>query len=131
MKKIFLILSISTVLLFSSCVHIKDTYVIVTVLDNAGNSIGSGTTVYMFSEVPESGFNATFGVEKTMITTEDGTAEFLLPPAFFVDDSYDQITKVFSLIQVNSEPFVDDSVLCSASANINYGETKNVTLSLK
>ena len=131
MKKIFPILTISIMLIISSCFHIKDTYVIVTVLDNTGNNIGSGTTIHMFSEVPESGFNSTFGSEKSMITTEDGTAEFLLPPSFFVNDAYDQITKVFSIIQISNDPFVDDSVLCSASANINYGETKHITLSLK
>ena len=129
MKKAFTILAVSMVLIFSGCIHIKDTYVIVTVLDNTGNSIGSGTTVYMFSKVPDE-FNPTFGAEKTMITTEDGTAEFLLPPSFFVDDGYDQITKIFSLIQLNDFPD-EDSVLCNASANINYGETKQITLSLQ
>ena len=129
MKKVFAILSISMILFLSSC-HIKDTYVIVTVLDENGQNIGSGTTVYMFSEVPDD-FNPTFGAEKTMITTQDGTAEFLLPPSFFIDDGYDQITKIFSLIQINSDPFEQDSVLCNASINIEYGKTENVTLSLK
>lgn len=131
MKKILFSLFIASIILLSGCVKIKDTYVIVTVLNNNGNNVGSGTIVHMFEESPESSFGDNPMFAKASMTTDsDGKAEFLLPPGNFVDDGYDIITRFFTIFEISDDPLVDDKVIGTVSLNIEYGETKEITIVL-
>ncbi|MBN2891581.1 MAG: hypothetical protein JXL97_06930 [Bacteroidales bacterium] len=132
MKKILLVISISIiVILLNSCNKIKDTYVIVIVIDNNDHNVGAGTIVHMFENSPDEnlGSNPMFS-ETSMTTNASGQAEFLLTPGQFVDDGYDVISRFFTIFEVNDDPFIEDKVIGTASINIEYGKTQNLTIKI-
>ncbi len=132
MKKFGVLILISSLLIFSSCIHIKNSYVIVTVVDSDGNNAGEGIIVYMMQESPNESFGeAPIFAELSMATDMNGQAEFLLKPSFFVEDGYNYITKWFTIFE-KTEGFIQkDSAIATTSVTIQYGETKEITLKLE
>lgn len=132
MKKIIFLIAITTIIiLFDSCNKIKDTYVIVTVIDNNDHNVGAGTIVHMFINSPDQnlGSDPMFS-EASMTTNSSGQAEFLLTPGQFVDSGYDVISRFFTIFEENDDPFIDDKVIGTASINIEYGKTQNLTIKI-
>ena len=132
MKKFGILILINSLLIFSSCIHIKNSYVIVTVVDSNGNNAGEGIIVYMMPESPNEAFgeSPTFA-ELSMATDMNGQAEFLLKPSFFIDDGYTYITKWFTIFEKTESFIQKDSAVATTSVTIHYGDTEKITLKLK
>ncbi|MBN2890378.1 MAG: hypothetical protein JXL97_00795 [Bacteroidales bacterium] len=128
MKKTLFFFFVATILVFSSCIKIKNSYALITVIDTAGNNVGAGYTICMFD-------NDNFADDQmfskiTMITNQDGQAEFLLKPGEFVDDTYNIITRTFKVFEESTGTFDNPAILGSISANIEYGESTNLTITI-
>lgn len=115
----------------SSCIHIKSSYVKVTVYNSDNQTVGSGTTVYMMPSGPGDSFgdNPMFA-DLTMTTNADGVAEFLLKPNHFAEQAYGEITKHFTVFTENDDFFDKYVVSGTISTNVKYGETVEVSITL-
>lgn len=126
---IYLFIFATSVLFLNSCTKNKSTYVTITVLDANGNKVSSGTIIHMFKESSDNnmGSDPLFS-EISMTTNYEGVAEFLIPSSSFSFDNV--ITRFFTILKTNPDPFADNEVLGTTSLNIEEGKTYDITIVL-